>query len=504
MISGNIVPENLETWEDLGVSSEIIKSLKDNQLTEPSPIQKCVIHAALKEKVDVFAAAPTGSGKTLAFGIPLVQLICEKKRAFNDSKLRGLILTPTRELALQIKSHLDKIVVNCGLSVAAIVGGLSSQKQERILKKEKSDIVVATPGRLWQFINEIESPHINYHSVSHIRFLVVDEADRMTERGYFAELRNILAMMKERGSSIARQIFVVSATLTFVHKGQTAAGRRKPPSLRQRIRYFSKLFAMKNERKIFDLTEGGIGTPSRDRLVFYKIDCMKEEKDLFLYYFLLKQPGKSLIFCNSKDCLRRLANVLKCLRMTPIPLHGSMDQKKRIMSIEKFSRTSHSILLASDVAARGLDISNIDHVIHYQVPRSSEIYIHRSGRTARMMNKGLSLILCEPKEKYAYIKLCNAINDAKEFPSYEINEKHLKFLRERITLAHKLDKLSHGFKKRKSDNNFFKIMAKKCDIDIEDRDDLLEEDVTKDNQQRKQIGQLEKQLNRLIKQPFIN
>lgn len=500
MIEEENVAEEPLSWEDLGVLPNIVKCLKENQLNEPSPIQKCVIKCALAEKCDVLVAAPTGSGKTLAFGIPLIQAIYEKRKTFGGDKLRGLVLTPTRELALQIKSHLDKIAADCGIKIAVIVGGLSLQKQERIVNKDKPDIVVATPGRLWQFVNDIESPHVNYHSLSHTRFLIIDEADRMTEKGYFAELHNILATMKERGSSIIRQVFVVSATLTFIHKGQTTSisNRKKPSGLRQRFRYFAKLFGMKNERKIFDLTEGGIGTPGRDRLVFYKIDCLKEDKDLFLYYFIIKTPGKSLIFCNSKNCLRRLVSILKLLQLYPIPLHGSMDQKRRLVSLEKFKKNPQSVLLASDVAARGLDISDIDHVIHYQVPRSSEIYIHRSGRTARMMNKGLSLILCEPKEKYAYMKLCDTINEGKEIASYDVNERQLNMLRERIRLACRLDKLCYGFKKQKNESNFFKLMAKKCDIDLEDRDDL----VLEDNQPKKQISQLEKQLYRLIKQPL--
>ncbi|XP_074605551.1 ATP-dependent RNA helicase DDX24 [Brevipalpus obovatus] len=489
--------QECKSWEDLEVCPEIIKALLENGMQEPTPIQKGVIKSALTENVDVFAAAPTGSGKTYAFGIPLVQLISARKKAQEASKLRGLILTPTRELALQIKSHLDKILTHLDIKITAIVGGLSSQKQERIINRDKPDVIVATPGRLWQLINEVESSHLNHHSVGHVRFLVVDEADRMTERGYFAELHDILELIKEKGSNVQRRTFVVSATLTFVHKGPSK--RKKPQSVRQKIRFFSKLIGMKNEKKVVDLTERGLGTPARDQLVIYKLDCLKEEKDLFLYYFLVKQPGKSLVFCNSKDCLRRLTNVLRCLKMNPIPLHGSMDQKRRLISLEKFSNNPQSILLASDVAARGLDISNIDHVIHYQVPRTSEIYVHRSGRTARMMNKGFSLILIEPKEKYSYTKLCNSLNESKDFPSYCFDEKTLNLLRPRVDLARKIDSLDHKLKKVKNENNFFQIMAKKCDIDLDERDDLIHKDCENDQKQRKQLKQLQAQLLKLLK-----
>lgn len=185
--------------------------------------------------------------------------------------------------------------------------------------------------------------------------------------------------------------------------------------------------------------------------------------------------------------------------MDPIPLHGSMDQKRRLISLEKFSHTPRSILLASDVAARGLDISNVDHVIHYQVPRTSEIYVHRSGRTARMMNKGLSLILIEPKEKYSYMKLCNSLNESKDFPSYSYDGKALQHLRPRVDLARKIDSLNHKLKKVKNENDFFQVMAKKCDIDLEERDDLIHKDSDKDQKQRKQLKQLEAQLLKLLK-----
>ncbi|XP_053206339.1 ATP-dependent RNA helicase DDX24-like [Panonychus citri] len=488
-----------ETWESLGVSENIINALNEHGLTEPTDIQKGIIKPALSGIYDLLGAAPTGSGKTLAFGIPLIQKIQEKKDYYGDSKLRGLIITPTRELAQQIKIHLDRAAKFTTVKIAVVFGGLSTQRQERILTKGQPDILVATPGRLWEIINEMEIPHVSHKSVSHIRYLVIDEADRMTEKGYFSELTNILSIIKEKGAKIHRQVFLLSATLTFISKGPKLIKKMKQPKLRSKLRHISRIIGMKNHKIIVDLTAGGVGTPSREQLSIFKIECLKEEKDLYLYYFLLAHPGRSIVFCNSKDCLRRLQHLLTILDQKPIPLHAAMEQKRRLSNLERFSADPRGILLASDVAARGLDISYVDHVIHYQVPRTAELYIHRSGRTARMSNKGISLLLCEPAESYTYRKLCGSINDSQDLDSFPIDDVKLNRLRERLGIARELDVLTHRQKKVKSHDDFFRRMAKECEIDLEDRDDLWMKDEDSAPKENKKIKNLQNQLKNLLK-----
>ncbi|XP_015782170.1 ATP-dependent RNA helicase DDX24 [Tetranychus urticae] len=496
------VEDNESTWESLGVDENIIQALKEHGLDEPTDIQKGILKSALTGTFDVLGAAPTGSGKTLAFGIPLIQKIQERKERFGNSKLRGLVITPTRELAQQIKTHLDRAAKYTTVKIAVVFGGLSTQRQERILSKGQPDILVATPGRLWEIIDEMDIPHVSHKSIAHIRFLVIDEADRMTEKGYFSELTNVLNLIKERGAKISRQVFLLSATLTFIHKGPKLIKNMKQPNLRQKLRHLNRIIGMKNEKIIVDLTAGGVGTPSREQLSIFKIECLKDEKDLYLYYFLLANPGRSIIFCNSKDCLRRLQNLLTLLQIKPIPLHAAMEQKRRLSNLERFSTNPQSVLLASDVAARGLDISYVDHVIHYQVPRTAELYIHRSGRTARMSNKGISLLLCEPKESYMYNKLCVAINDSKDLDTFPVDEVKLNKLRERVGVAKQLDVLTHRQKKTKSSDDFFREMAKKCEIDLEDRDDLFLKDENAPKEGKK-IKNLQNQLKHLLKRQIF-
>jgi len=492
------------SWSSLFVTQEIIKALEENNMSIPTPIQKLSIPLALKDGLDLLGAAQTGSGKTLAFGIPLVQLIEENNRWKNDRKLKGLVLTPTRELALQIKKHLDEIIKYTTVTVGVVFGGLSSQKQERVLSKLKPDILVATPGRLWELINELDCEHVSSDNVAAIKYLVIDEADKMTEKGHFEELRNIVAMIKEKQCKVKRQTFVFSATLTFVHEPPIRGkNKKKLITPRKKLRYLMRTLGMSKDFKVIDLTQSGIGTPGNEQLTETMIECNANEKDLYLYYFLLKNPGKSIIFCNSKDCLRRLANLLRYLQLEPTTLHASLNQKRRLVSLERFSQNSTNVLIASDIAARGLDISKVDHVIHYQVPRTVEIYVHRSGRTARLSNKGLSLILCEPKENYNYLKLCNAVNKGKQLDSYPIDQHILSKLKERISLARQVDVLSHRLRKNKADCNFFKKMAKECDIDLEDRDDLVLE-VKNESKQMKKLKLLEKQLKKMLKKKLFS
>jgi len=170
--------------------------------------------------------------------------------------------------------------------------------------------------------------------------------------------------------------------------------------------------------------------------------------------------------------------------------------------LEKFESNSNSLLIASDVAARGLDIANIDHVVHYQIPRTAEIYIHRSGRTARAFNKGLSLMLCEPKEEARYYKqLCQTMNKGKDLQTFPVDQSILKSLKQRIDLAQKCDQLDHKIRKEKSRSNWFRNTAKQCDLYTDEESSDLDDSVDKNSQER-QLNIMKKQLSVLLKKPF--
>ena len=562
------------------VPEPIIKALIDQGFDQPTPIQRLSIPAAIRDKFDILGAAPTGSGKTLAFGIPIIErILCN--RTANPAKgkeLQGLIITPTRELAIQIKKHLDNILTYVkGISVGCLVGGLAIPKQERILNKFKPNIVVATPGRLWEIIESGKQSHITRESIADLDFLVIDEVDRMTEKGHFEEMINVIDMFKagepcqqnyksvpltekmeeeivvngivhssseiedieddfdyaqfeviedeketdeveepEKNLTMPkkkiRQILVFSATLTFVHDGPSRIkiGSRKGGSkvnLKSKLSNLIELFGMREDKvKVIDLTEKErTGRPDVELLRETCITCHKDEKDLYLYYFLFEFPGRSIIFCNSVDCLRRLVSVLKLLNLDPISIHSGHDQKRRLMALEKFASVpGKGLLVASDVAARGLDMTDVDHVIHFQVPRTVETYVHRSGRTARASKKGVSVLLVEPKDAVNYRKLCSTLNEGSHFELLPIKEDLLRNLHSRVKLAREIDVLEHSLSKVRVKSDWFRKAAKEMDIDIGDRDDLFDERHDTDNadKQRKKLKVLKHKLVSCLKQPI--
>ncbi|RWS24459.1 ATP-dependent RNA helicase DDX24-like protein [Leptotrombidium deliense] len=484
-------------WSELPISESIADIVCDLGFQNPTPIQQAAISAAINDRCDVLGAAPTGSGKTLAFGIPVIESIILQKRKKNIPRLRALVLVPTRELAVQVKEHLTPLAEKVNVSVASVIGGLSMQKQERVLNKVRPDVVVATPGRLWELISEGTCKHVTARSIKRVKLVVVDEADRMTEKGHFEELTPIIELLQE--SVIKRQIFVFSATLTFVHKPTERQMKAKKMTPRQKIRFLVKMLGMREKNtKVIDLTDKGVGTPSDQLLTATKINCISSEKDMYLYYLLAVHSGRTLVFCNSKDCLRRLVNVLKQLEVNPLSLHASMEQKRRLQNLEKFAANPRGVLIASDVAARGLDIANIDHVVHYQVPMTVEGYVHRSGRTARATNRGLTLILCSPQENYYYRRLCQAVNQGNDLTTFPIDETVMKVIRNRVNLAQEVDKLEHSSRKNKAEDNWFKKAAKELDVEYDDRPTSREE---ANNYRRLKV--MQKSLKSALKQPLI-
>lgn len=198
-----------------------------------------------------------------------------------------------------------------------------------------------------------------------------------------------------------------SATLITKFNNETA--NKKPKSEAQlerehkaQLNALAEKIQMVKEPKVFDLTTKQI---TAENLTESKIFCSLKEKDIYMYYFALKYTGRTLVFANSIDCVRRLTNLFRLLKRTPLHLHANMNQKQRLQNLERFNSVENSLLIASDVAARGLDIPNVMHVIHYQAPRSAEIYVHRSGRTARSHNEGLSVMIISPDEINLYRKI---------------------------------------------------------------------------------------------------
>lgn len=343
--------------------------------------------------------------------------IVEEENERDSEPLYALIITPTRELAVQVKDHLVTAAKYTGIRVAAIFGGLAAVKQERVLSK-CPEIVVATPGRLWELISE---GNVHLNKLQNINFLVVDETDRMIEKGHFEELKKILERLNaDPVKKEQRQNFIFSATLTLIHelpqylklKNMNRKRKLQPETVEQKLASLISYFGV-SQPKIIDITPKQTTGGTAQRLTECRISCSHEQKDLYLYYFLQKHSGRTIVFCNSIDCVRRLAKLFTILDCEPRPLHAKMNQRQRLKNLERFTQSSTGLLIATDVAARGLDIPNVEHVIHYQMPRTSENYIHRSGRTARGNKEGIAILLIEPKELNDYVKLCKSLKKSK-------------------------------------------------------------------------------------------
>ncbi|SPO19889.1 related to MAK5 - ATP-dependent RNA helicase [Ustilago trichophora] len=504
-----------------------------------------------RRKRDVVGVSQTGSGKTLAYGLPILNYLFENaenaiasssKRSGTDDvppPLGALILCPTRELALQVSSHLTDLVrASCRVGddedaeishkkllrrpqIAVVCGGMSEQKQRRLLdgrsrqgdRKAGVDIIVATPGRLW------EMTRLDDHLAARIkqtRFLVLDEADRMVEVGHFAEMEHILNLVnrseakrpsegkdgQQHGGSDEcdeseseveshgvkpnsnMQTFIFSATLSKALQINLKR-RRKPQQFTKKRHSKRKENATTLDElmdrvdfrdeapAVIDLTPGQ-GLP--ERLMETKIECVGKDKDLYLYYFLLRYPGRSLVFVNSIDGIRRLTPILAQLNITCYPIHSQLQQKQRLKNLDRFrafnrsGKVTNCVLLATDVAARGLDIPSVEHVVHYQLPRSADTYVHRSGRTARAGSSGISLALIEPKEKTLWAQLCKAMSRKSDVPTFPITFSTLSLLRERVELALAIDKQTHEANKQAHDDNWLAKLAEEADLAMSDED----------------------------------
>ncbi|KAF9788333.1 ATP-dependent RNA helicase [Thelephora terrestris] len=542
--TGGLLPE----WDAFGLHDQLIHALSNQSFTNPTPIQLKALPLALQRR-DVVGVAETGSGKTLAYGLPILhKLLSRRKNPESKTRrpVRALILAPTRELALQISSHLNACLNGIRtaeerstskdpnmpnppppVSVAAIVGGMSPHKQKRILSRGV-DVLVATPGRLWDIMQE-EGELAN--DITSLDFLVLDEADRMIEAGHFAELDNILRLtlrqycedqhdpVLEDGPVVdsandSLQTFVFSATLSKDLQ-RNLRKRAKPKKsgkgsgpLTTLEDLLERLDFRDPEPEVIDLSpEGGVVSSLQES----QVECLSADKDTYLYYFLLRYPGRSLVFLSSIDGIRRLAPLLELLELKTYPLHSQLEQKQRLKNLERFKSTPGSVLLATDIAARGLDIPYVDHVIHYQIPRSADTYVHRNGRTARAMRQGFSLIMCAPDErKVLRGLLTNLGREDGEIPQMNIELYILDKLKARVQLARQIDVAQHKANKAKHEKNWLKETADAMEIELDSDFSISDAEATPNGptkRQQKAASAKNKgqrlQLKQLLAQPLL-
>lgn len=328
------------------------------------------------------------------------------------------------------------------------------------------EIIVATPGRLWELIEDgVE--HLK--EIKSIDYFVVDETDRMLEKGHFIELQNLLQLLNEDSDhSNLRQNFIFSATLTMVHdlpdyvlkRARTNNSKPLKCTPGQKLNQLIQAFGVNNP-KIVDITSK---TGTATKLTESRILCETKQKDVYLYYFLQKHPGRTIVFCNSIESVKRLVSILTYLNCFPLALHGNMIQKQRLKNIERFKSNSLALLVATDVASRGLDIPLVQHVIHYHVPKTTESYVHRSGRTARANAEGLALLIMDPSELKLCKKLYEDLNRQENLPLFPVNRLVYNKAQEMVYLARDIEKLDHTKRKTAANFNWTDKLAKDADL----------------------------------------
>ena len=455
-----ITESDLPDWKRFNLELAILQGLKQAGFTSPLPIQAAALDSLLiQDKKDILGSAPTGSGKTLAFGLPLLNHIIKSKNSENNnSGTSGLIVVPTRELAVQIEKHLKNIARFAQIRIATIVGGLSQEKQTRQLRN-KPDLIIATPGRLnelMEFDQEVRS------LVVKVKFLILDEADRMIQVGHFKELEDILSRILKHQND-ARQVLLFSATLV--------ESRDKDSPF---ARLCKKLNLEKSAKNLAQLNFAGKPVNLQES---FAICASQEDKEAVLLGFLkeLKQEnglfGRVLLFANSIDTIRRIAHLMALLNVPNISLHAQMQQRQRLNNLDRFKVTNECLLIASDVAARGIDIIGVDHVIHFHLPKSKETYVHRCGRTARANFSGTSLALVAPEER----KLADscALNSTRpDVIQYTPNARETRdFIIPILKLARRIEKIEHSARSAKSEINWAQKLADECELVLDEDND---------------------------------
>jgi ATP-dependent RNA helicase DDX24/MAK5 len=438
----------------------------------------------------------------MAYGLPILQHLASDPKSPQGTS--ALILAPTRELAIQVMDHLkatSKFLPQ--IKLAAIVGGMSIQKQKRLLSKTP-DILVATPGRLFELFED--EPQIFDQLQNRLKFVVIDEADRMLESGHFKELDAILqkVSIKALKNEQKRQTFLFSATLLqdktlnapLHKKGKKSSQGKTTHDMIKRIE-----FSDPNPVYVNVAREGVLA----ESVVERRVDCLVTEKDSILYYVLLRYPGRTIVFVNSIDAIRRLVPILSLLQVQAYPLHAEMQQRQRLKNLDRFKSNSKAALIATDVAARGLDIPNIEHVVHYQLPRSTDLYVHRSGRTARANKEGISVMLCSPDQMSIYKKICFTLNKPRGIPTFPIDRSLMTSINQRLNLAKKIDEVQHKMKKEENEKSWFAKAAEEADIEIDEDEFLFKGGSGSKNKKEAmdKVQGLKKQLSALLSQKMI-
>lgn len=354
-------------FDELSLIKPILKAVGEAGYTQPSPIQKKAIPPVLDGR-DLLGCAQTGTGKTAAFALPILQRLAKAPTPPKDKKearpIRALILTPTRELALQIEENFEMYAKYLPLRSTVIFGGVGQKPQVQQLKKGV-DILVATPGRLIDLINQ------GYIKLASVEVFVLDEADRMLDMGFVHDVKKIVAKLPQK-----RQTLLFSATMP----GEIT---KLADSL------------LNNPAKVFVAPAGTAVKTVKQSL--YKLD-KANKKRLLAHLLKTEKAASALVFTRTKHGADRVVKELKRAGITAMAIHGSKSQTSRQLALAQFKKGQINVLVATDIAARGIDINELSHVFNYDLPNIPETYVHRIGRTGRAGRGGVAISFCSLDE----------------------------------------------------------------------------------------------------------
>lgn len=356
------------TFKELNIAEPILKALAEKGYSVPTPIQEQAIPVVLKNR-DILGCAQTGTGKTAAFSIPIIQHLLTKNQQSGKREIKALILTPTRELAIQIEECINDYAKHTPLRHCVLFGGVNQNPQVEKIKKGV-DILVATPGRLLDLINQ------GFVNLNFIRYFVLDEADRMLDMGFIHDIKRVLKKLPAE-----KQTLLFSATIP-----------KEIASLAQSL--------LRNPVRV-DITPESTVVETIEQYIYH---VEKPQKNNLLVSVLNESDGKSvLVFSRTKHGADKIAKVLCRAGIGSEAIHGNKSQMARQRALGNFKSGKTRVMVATDIAARGIDINELPLVINYDLPDVPETYVHRIGRTGRAGNSGMALTFCT-KDEYPMLK----------------------------------------------------------------------------------------------------
>ncbi|MDB5005114.1 MAG: box helicase [Mucilaginibacter sp.] len=352
------------SFENLNLIEPILRALKTEGYTTPTPIQEQAIPIVLQRR-DLLGCAQTGTGKTAAFSIPILQLLYQDRLQHKEQKtIKALILTPTRELAIQINESLAAYGRHTGLKHLVIYGGVSQNPQTEALRRG-IDILVATPGRLLDLMNQ------RFVHLDHVKMLVLDEADRMLDMGFVNDVKKVIAKIPAK-----RQTLFFSATMP------------------KEIQHLADSILTNPERVEVTPVSSTADTIAQELFYVEKND----KRSLLAHILKDKEIKTALVFTRTKHGADKVVKDLVKIGITAEAIHGNKSQNARQRALNNFKARTTRVLIATDIAARGIDIDELTHVINYEIPNIPETYVHRIGRTGRAGASGIAMTFCDQEE----------------------------------------------------------------------------------------------------------